>query len=37
MNQAALRTVKLLPAFLIRQIDKSGAIRISGGQVSSFQ
>jgi len=37
VNLAALRTVKLLPAFLTRLIDKSCAIRMSGGQVSSCQ
>jgi len=37
VNLAALRTVKLSPAFLIRLIDKSCAIRVSGGQVSSCQ
>ena len=37
MSLAALRTVKLLPAFLTRLIDKSCAIRMSGGQVSSCQ
>ena len=31
VNLAAQRTVKLLPAFLIRLIDKSCAIRMSGG------
>ena len=34
---AARRTVKLLPAFLIRPIDKSCTIGISGGQVSACQ
>jgi len=33
----ALRTVKLLPTFLTRLIDKSCAIGMSGGQVSSLQ
>jgi hypothetical protein len=37
VNLAALRTVKLLPAFLARLIDKSCAIRMSGGQVSLCQ
>jgi len=37
VNLAALRTVKLLPAFLTRLIDKSCAIRMSDGQVSSCQ
>ena len=37
VNLAALRTVQLLPAFLTRLIDKSCAIRMSGGQVSSCQ
>src|SRR5208337_675465 len=37
VNLAELRTVKLLPAFLTRRIDKSCAIRKSGGQVSSCQ
>ena len=37
VNLAALRTVQLLPAFLARLIDKSCAIRMSGGQVSSCQ
>jgi len=35
VNLAALRTVQLVPDFLTRLIDKSFAIRISGGQVSS--
>jgi hypothetical protein len=35
MNLAALWTVKILPAFLTRLIDKPSAIRMSGGQVSS--
>jgi len=34
---AALRNAKLVPAFLTRLIDKSYAIRMSGGQVSSGQ
>src|SRR5208282_1531740 len=37
VNLAARRTVKLLPALLARLIDKSCAIRMSGGQVSSCQ
>ncbi|MGB2610880.1 MAG: hypothetical protein WBC80_18045 [Isosphaeraceae bacterium] len=37
VNLAALLTVKLLPAFLARLIDKSCAIRMSSGQVSSCQ
>src|SRR5208282_717986 len=37
VNLAALRTVKLLPAFFTRLIDKSCAIRMSDGQVSSCQ
>ena len=32
-----VRTAKLVPAFLTRLIDKSYAIRMSGGQVSSCQ
>ena len=35
MNLAALRAVKRLQAFLARLIDKSCAIRMSSGQVSS--
>jgi hypothetical protein len=35
VNLAAVRIVKLLPAFLIRLIDKSCAIRRAGGQVFS--
>ena len=35
VNLAALRTVKFLPAFLTGLIDKSCAIRMSSGQVSS--
>ena len=37
VNLAALWTVKLLPTFLTRLIDKSCAIRMSVGQVSSCQ